>query len=90
MCPFCRFLLFLLQNGFQYVAGLGNLGQVNFRPGRTFGARSRCSGLPALQVGTHTLGLIFFKRTGVRLLLCNADRLENVEDGPALDFQLTC
>jgi hypothetical protein len=41
-------------------------------------------------MGAHTRGLVFFKRTGVRLLLGNANGFENIENGPALYFQFTC
>ena len=84
------FLLLLLQNGLQDIAGLGNFRQINLRLGCALGARRPCSSLAALQVSAHTLSFIFLQRTGVRFLLRDADRLENIEDSSALDFQLTC
>jgi hypothetical protein len=86
-----RLLLLLLQDGLQHIAGLGNFGEIDLGFRRSFDARGAGqSGLAALELNAHTLGLIFFKRTGVRLLLGNTDNLENIKNRFALDFQLAC
>jgi hypothetical protein len=67
------------------------VGQIDLRPGRSLSARGAGrSGLAALEVGAHTLGLVFFKRTGVRFLLGDSYGIENVKNGFTLDFQFTC
>jgi len=89
-CGCCGLLLLLLQDGLQNIARLGYLRQVDLGFGRSFGARTARRGLSALEMGAHTRGLVFFKRTGVCLLLGNANGFENIENGPALYFQFTC
>jgi hypothetical protein len=80
-----------LQNGLQNIARLGYLRQVDLGFGRGIGARTAAGrGFSALEMGAHTRGLVFFKRTGVRLLLGNANSFENIENGPAFYFQFTC
>jgi len=63
--------------------------QVDLRPWSRIGAGA-CgyAGLDSLEVSTHTLGFIKLQRTGVRLLLCNADVVENIQNCLALNFQL--
>ena len=89
-----RFFLFLLLlNGPQNISGPGNIGQVNLgllltRSG--FAGRTRRRFAAAAQGGAHALGLVFFNRTGVRLLLRNTRFREYVENHSAFDFQLSC
>ena len=65
--------------------------EVDFGPGRSIRARGcGCAGFATLEVGTHTLRLIRFQRTGMGLFLGDAYGLENIENGSALDFELTC
>jgi hypothetical protein len=89
--------LFLLRDGTQHVARTRNVRQVdlglefifavNGRPGWSCGSRTSFS------VGTETLahqfGFVLFQRTGMRLLLRNADLGQDVKNGLALDLQLT-
>jgi hypothetical protein len=86
----CR-LFFLLLNGLKYIARLRDARPVDLRLGsrgvRTLAAG--CAGPAALKVSTHTLGFVELQRTGVRLLLRDADIIENIQDSPALDFQFT-
>jgi hypothetical protein len=85
-----RFLFFLLKNGLQHIAGLRDFRKVDLRLGCGLGARPCRSALAALEVRAYTLGFIFFQRTGVRFLLCDAYGLENIKNRSALDFQFTC
>lgn len=85
------FLLLLLQDGFQHISGLRDVGQIDLGPGRGVSARGAgCTGLTALEVGAHTLGLVILQRTGVCLLLSDAYCFKNIKNGFALDFQFTC
>jgi len=43
-----------------------------------------------LEIPAHLLGLVGLNGTGVRLCLGHANRRESVQNGPALDFQLSC
>jgi hypothetical protein len=88
-----RSFVLTLLNGLEHVAGLRNPRPVNLLfwlvvcsllgPGTVSTAGT-------LEVLAHTLGFIFFKRAGMRLLLGHADSRQGVKDGPALYFQLAC
>jgi hypothetical protein len=66
------------------------MGQVDLGLGCSLSTRGAgCSGLAALEVGAHTLGLVNLKRTGVRLFLGNTYSIENIKNRSALDFQFT-
>jgi hypothetical protein len=41
-------------------------------------------------VGAHLDGLILFDGAGVRLLLGDANRFQSIQNGIALDFELSC
>jgi hypothetical protein len=77
----------------QHIARLGDVRQVDLRldfVGLTAGTRAsrrriRFGG--GVKVSTHFFRLVVLKRTGVRLLLGNANFGENIKDGLALDFQ---
>jgi hypothetical protein len=80
------FSLLPLQDRLQRIAGLGYLRQVKLR----LRVRSRLirghTAVAAVEVGADPLGLVLLDRTGVRLSRY-ANRLERVEDRPALYFQ---
>jgi hypothetical protein len=88
-----RSFVLTLLNGLEHVAGLRNPRPVNLlfwlvvcsllSPGTVSAAGT-------LEVLAHTLGFIFFERTGVRLLLGHADSCQGIQDRPALYFQLAC
>ena len=88
-----RSFVLALLNGLEHVAGLRNPRPIDLlfwlivcslrSPGTVSAAGT-------LEVLAHTLGFIFFERTGVRLLLGHADSRQGVKDGPALNFQLAC
>jgi hypothetical protein len=82
--------LFALEDGFERVAGLGDLGEVE--PGRRFhaGPGRRGGAAATMDVAAHLLGFILFDGTGVRLFLGDADRCQRVQNGLALDFQFPC
>jgi len=64
------------------------MGQVDLRPGSRVGPCAARSTRPEpLEVSPHTFGFVEFKRTRMRLLLCNADVVENIQNYPALNFQ---
>jgi len=52
-------------------------------------ARGAAAALPA-EIGTYLFGLIGLDRTGVRLRLRDANRRQSIQNGSALDFQLSC
>jgi hypothetical protein len=55
------------------------------------GCGTRRSAIAAsLKVPAHLLRLIILDGAGVRLLLGDADRFERIEDGVALDLELSC
>jgi hypothetical protein len=81
-------LFFSLLKRFEHISGLGDVRQVDLRLWRRIATRT-CwqAALDSLEVSAHTLGFIKLQRTGVRLLLCNADVVENIQNCPALNFQ---
>jgi hypothetical protein len=82
-------LLFARQNGLQGVAGLGNLGEVDFRA-ELFSTRAVTFVRAAhfVKVLAYLLGLIGLHGAGVGLLLRYADFNQHVENLFAFDFQL--
>lgn len=82
-------LFFLLLNGPQYIAGLGNVRQVDLR---LLVALLRFAGdagnglAAAAQSSTHTYRFVLLHRAGVGLLFRNADFREKIENDLALDF----
>jgi hypothetical protein len=88
-----RSFVLTLLNGLKHVAWLGDPRPVNLLFRLVVYSLRRPGTVPAagsLEVLAHTLGFVFFERTGVRLLLGHADSRQRVKDGPALDFQLAC
>ena len=77
--------LFALEDGFEGIAGLGDVLEVEARLGFDDGFGGGWA-TAALEVGADLLGLVFLDRTGVRLSR-HANRFERVEDRPALYFQ---
>jgi hypothetical protein len=93
MCSLRFPLFFLLLDGAQNISRLGNVRQINFGllldrsgPARRIGRGFS----PTAQGSAHTLGLVFFNRTGVRLLFGDSHFREYVENHSAFDFQLSC
>ncbi|MCU1321684.1 MAG: hypothetical protein JWM43_1333 [Acidobacteriaceae bacterium] len=83
------FSLLALQNCLQGVSGLGDLGQVKPRLGiRRRSARGRTTA-SAVEVSADPFRLVGLDRTGVRLTRY-PERLERIENRPALYFQFTC
>ena len=81
-------MFFLLLKRLEHISGLGDMRQVDLRPWRGITSRTcRYAGLDSLEVSAHTLGFIKLQRTGVRLLLYNADVVENIQNCFALNFQ---
>jgi hypothetical protein len=86
----------LADDGFQDIAGLGNLRKIDLGlDAISFGATGtrRLSGglgfAGATDVSPHLLGLVLFNRTGMGLLLGDADFNQGIENDLALDFQLS-
>jgi hypothetical protein len=85
----CGLGLLALEDGFEGVAGLGDLGEVKLR--------LRVDRLPAcsaalaavLEVVPDPFGLVGFDGAGMGLS-GHADCFERVQDWPALDFQFPC
>jgi|HubBroStandDraft_6_1064221.scaffolds.fasta_scaffold159713_2 hypothetical protein len=90
-----RFLL--LSNGSQHIPRSGNVRQINFgldfffaaKPARTGLASRRRTFRRGADVHPHFLRFVLFQRTGVRLLLRHSYRCQRVENGFALNFQLS-
>jgi len=80
----------------EHIAGLGNMGQIDFGLDlvRFAASGTRASGGSGLRfgacpkMGPHFLRFMVFKRTGMRLLLGDTDFRENVENSFTFDFQL--
>ncbi len=91
----CRTLLFA-DDCFQHISWFRDMGQINLGldvvcigPGA-----ASCLGHPmafvrSAQVSANFLRLMLFERAGVRLLLGNPDFCKRIENGFALDFQLS-
>ncbi len=83
-------------DGFKYVAGPRNLGQINFgfyfitrRAGwaRRFCGRRRVR--PRAKMRSHFSRFILFERAGMRFLLGDANFLKHIENSFALNFKLS-
>jgi hypothetical protein len=85
------FSLLARQDRLYRVARLRNVGQIERRLGlrRRLARRAAAAALTA-EVGTHLFGLIGLDRTGVRLRFGDANRRQSIQNGLALDFQLSC
>jgi hypothetical protein len=89
----CRLLLG--KDGLQHIAGFGDVGKVNlgleafaFRLGR---ARALGS-VPiarSFEMGADLLRFVIFERGGMRFFLGDADFRQHIENGFALDLQLS-
>ena len=87
-----RSFVLALLNGLEHVAGLRNPRPIDLlfwlivcslrSPGTVSAAGT-------LEVLAHTLGFIFFERTGVRLLLGHPHQRKRIQNSFALDFQLS-
>jgi hypothetical protein len=90
-----RFLL--LRNRPQHIPGTGDVRQINLGLDFFFAANRAGTGLAGLRrtfrgrtdVHTYLLRFMLFQRTGVRLLLCHSDQRQRIQNGFALDFQLS-
>jgi hypothetical protein len=87
-------LLFALLNGAQYITRLFDAGEVNLGTVAIAVIAAMAGGgctaaATALEMQTHTLGFIAFERAGVRLFLCHAHIIEDVENRPAFHLELT-
>jgi len=83
--------LFALEDGFDGVAGLGNIGKAEgwlVLCGRGFGDATGAGSLG--QQSAHFYSFIFFDGAGVRLLLGHADSGQSVKDFLALDLKFPC
>jgi hypothetical protein len=81
-------LFFSLLQCLEHVSGLGDMREVDLRPGSRVGAQATRSARPEpLEVSAHTFGFVEFERTRMCLFLCNADVVENIQNCPALNFQ---
>jgi hypothetical protein len=95
MASLFLFFFFLGKNGFEYVAGLGDMREVNFWSDCLGSARG-CSACVAarahstLKMGAHLLRLVRLQRTGVGFACAQAEFRQNVKNLPALDFHLAC
>jgi hypothetical protein len=84
----------LFRDQLQHVARLGNVGEiylgldfVGLAPGtRRPGRRGLCLSSSA-EVGPHLFCFVLFDRTGMRLLLSDADFDQDIENRFAFDFQ---
>jgi hypothetical protein len=92
---FLLFLIFVGQDGFEHVAGLGDMREVNFGRNTLRSTRRRAAPLArrpgaALKMRAHFLCLVVFQRTGMRFTAGQAELRQYVENLPALDFHLAC
>ena len=77
----------------QYVAGLGDMREINLGGNCLRGARTRCACLagkprPMLKMRADLVGLIILQRTGVGLAGAQAELCQYIKNLPALDFHL--
>ncbi len=91
----CRRSMLLLQNGFQCIAGLGDVREVELRLqlflAVTLRRRLRRGTISSAgaEMCLHLLRFIDSDGTGVSFLFCDADLREHVKNGLALDFELS-
>jgi len=85
------FSLFARQNRLERVAWFGDVGEIE---GCWLGLSRRlgccAAATSSADVLTHLIGLISLDRTGVRLGFRDANRDQSVQNGSALDLQLSC
>jgi hypothetical protein len=76
----------------QHVARLLYPRPVDLLRGSAFAPCRRRAAIAAatLEMRAHTLRFVCFERAGVRLRIGNSDFLEHIQDGFALDFELSC
>jgi hypothetical protein len=88
------FFLLVGQDGLHHVAGLGDVGEIDFGRNALRSASGRGTTLAArpgaTQLTANLLGLEFFQRTGMRFAAGQAEILQYVKDLTALDFHLAC
>jgi len=87
------FLLLVGQNGLHHVAGLGDVGEIDFGRYALRGARGRGAPVAArsrstLELRANLLRLVIFQRTGVGLAARQAEFCQYVKNLTALDFHL--
>jgi hypothetical protein len=86
-----------LRNRLQHIPRTGNVGKINFgldfffaaKRARTRLTRRRRTFRRGTEIYAYFLRFVLFQRTGVRLLFCHSDQRKRVENGFALDFQLS-
>jgi hypothetical protein len=92
----CRFLL--LRDRAQYIAGSGDVRQVDLGLDFVFGVSGDRPGWPVRRCGTlgvaaepltYKLSFVIFKRAGMRFFLGDTDLGQHVKNRLALDLQLT-
>jgi hypothetical protein len=88
-------LLLIGQDGFEHVAGLGDMGKIDFGLDALRGARGPSGSLVAgprgaLKLSADLIRLIVLKRTGVGLAAGQAKLRQYVKNLTALDFHLAC
>jgi hypothetical protein len=87
----------LLSNRSQHIPGTGDVRQINFGFDFFFAAKWARTGLASrgrtfrrgAEILAYFLRFVLFQRTGVRLLLRHSHHRKRVENGFALDFQLS-
>jgi hypothetical protein len=85
--------LFLGQDGLQYVAGLGDMREIDFgrkalRSARGLRACVASRSRSALKMRANLLRFVFLQRTGMGLAGGQAELRQYVKNLPALDFHL--
>jgi hypothetical protein len=91
-----RCLLLLLRDRLQYIAGFGDMRQVDLglelihRRAAARAAARRARFAMLLVVLLDLLGFIHFDRARVRLLFCNSDLYKKVKDHFALNLKFSC
>jgi len=84
------FGLLARQNCLYRVTRLGDVGQIEGWLGLYHGLGRSSTAAPTTEVVAHLFSLVGLDRTGVRLRLRDANRSQSVQNGSALDFQLSC
>jgi hypothetical protein len=81
--------LLALEDGFEGIAGLGDLGEVKLRPviGWRFGRSAASAAVP--EVLPDPFGLVGFDGAGMGLSR-HADCFKRIQNRPAFDFQFPC
>ena len=87
--------LLLGENGFHYVAGLGDVGEINLwlnalRRPRGRGVSVAGCAASALKLRANLFRLVRLQRTGVGLAISQTELRQYVKDLTALDFHLAC